>query len=94
MKCWSVFVLCLAGLAACAAEPRWVNPGQPAARTSADLAACRRSADRDLGPGAYQAPGEERTSDPMRMAEHSQTLRRFDSLVAECMQDKGYTAAK
>jgi len=83
---------CLA-LAACAAAPEWVNPELPAVRQGSDLTACRRLADREIAPGAATEPGAERSSDPMKMFDRIDTGRRFDSLVADCMTDRGYHRA-
>lgn len=77
-------------LAACAAAPGWINPELPAARQGADLTACRRMADRDIGPGAASDPGPDRSGDPMKMVDRMETGRRYDSLVADCMADLGY----
>jgi hypothetical protein len=77
-------------LAGCAGSTGWVNPSVPQDRWGADLSACRRDAEDEFGPGAYLPPGQERTSSPMTLVDRTRTTERFDSLVAECMQAKGY----
>lgn len=94
MKLNTAILLATAGLAACAtAAPAWVNPDLPQGRASADLAACRRLADRDMGQDLFQQP-DERSSDPMKLVDRSRSQQRFESLVADCMEDKGYHPAK
>jgi hypothetical protein len=84
----------LAGLAACAGDTGWVNPLLPKDQADTDLAACRRQAEDSLGPSAYMAPGEERTGDPMKLADQARNGKRFDALVASCMAAKGYRRVK
>ena len=85
-----VLLAMLFTLAACAGSSVWTNPSVPRQQWSADLAACRRQADQDLGPGAYIPPGDERNSSPMTMVDRTGNAKRFDALVGNCMIDKGY----
>jgi hypothetical protein len=77
-------------LVACASSPTWTNPDVPKARWSADLSACRRMADDQLGPEAYVTPGDERTGDPMKLADRTRNTKHFEAAVADCMEAKGY----
>lgn len=78
----------------CAGDPGWVNPALPKDRWSYDLGACRREAEDDLGPDVAMTPGDERSSDPMKLVEQSRNAKRFDALVGTCMREKGYRPAK
>ncbi len=82
----------LAAMVACSGSPDWKNPDKPRAQWDADLADCRRESERDMGPGAGIAPGSEAAEreDPMQIAKDSSVRSRFDSLVADCMDRKGY----
>ncbi|HIJ38121.1 MAG TPA: hypothetical protein HPP80_04415 [Rhodospirillaceae bacterium] len=81
--------LCL-GLAACASPDRWTAADRSAVEQRADLSACRREADRQIGRTSYFEPGSERSSDPMKMVDSMEAGRRFDALVSGCMEDLGY----
>ncbi len=94
MRHFALLLLSLPILAGCAGSPGWVNPALPQDRWSADWSACRREAEESLGPSAYVDPGNERTSNPMQMADQARNAKRFDALVAACMTDKGYHRAK
>lgn len=85
--------LAFLGLAACAASPQWINPERSAARQGADLTACRRQADRDIGPGAASEPGGDRSGNPMKLVEGVENGRRYEALVADCMEGLGYRRA-
>jgi hypothetical protein len=83
----------LSVLAACASDPAWVNPAVPKDQWSRDLRACRRAADQEVGRGNDVAP-DDRSSNPMRLAEQADVRKQFDSSVAGCMEDRGYHPAK
>ena len=71
-------LLSLLLLSACAPE---LSP-----RGSADLAACRRSADRSMGRDASIDPASEHSvSDPMGMVQREQTRSPYQTMVDQCM---------
>jgi hypothetical protein len=77
-------------LSACAGTPGWSNPNLPKERAGADYAACRRASEAELGMGNYEPPGDERTGDPVRLAEREHLRKRFTAMVGACMRAKGY----
>lgn len=94
MRRFAFLLLSLPALAGCAGSPGWANPAVPQDRWSTDLGACRQEAEDSLGPSAYVDPGNERTSNPMQMADQTRNAKRFEALVAGCMAEKGYHRAK
>jgi hypothetical protein len=94
MRRLTLAIVLLPILVGCAGGTGWVNPLLPKERWDEDLSACRHGADESLGPSAYVTPGDERTSNPMKLVDQTQNAKRFDSLVASCMASKGYRRAK
>lgn len=89
-----LLLLLLPLMAACAGDPRWVNPSLPKEHMSSDLADCRHLADREFGRSPLSDAGTERTGDPMKLVDRTQDQKRFNALVGMCMEDKGYQPAK
>jgi hypothetical protein len=88
------FFLSLPILVGCAGDSGWTNPALPRDRMITDLSACREEAEDTLGPSAYVEPGDERSSDPMKMVDRTRNAKHFDALVASCMTAKGYRHPK
>lgn len=77
-------------LSGCAHSARWQNSRLPPEQASADERACRRSAEEDMGQQAYRSPGTENSDSPMQMVDRSEQRQHFKTLVAECMERRGY----
>lgn len=90
-------------LASCAPTVSWVKPGANDAQMRADLAACRRAADREVAPDYDRridrdvdrdtGPGGGR-GNPLDGAERQQAKRDLDRQTAACMMEQGYAKAK
>ncbi len=80
-------------LAACSQSGGWKNPSLPPGQAQADERVCRREAEEDMGPQAYSAPGSEKYDTPMQMVDRSEQRAHFATLVADCMERKGYRRA-
>ena len=81
-------------LVACAGGGGWNNPNLPPGQESADEMACRRESEQDMGPQAYISPGSDKMDSPMQMVDRSELRHQFVSMVAECMERKGYRQNK
>ncbi len=88
-----LLLLSLLALTACASKPDWAKPSASPERTSADYAACRRYADKQMPMTAYVDP-DDRSSDPMRQMDRDDNRKQFGSYVALCMEEKGYRRVK
>lgn len=99
-------IILLAVLAACAPAQRWRNPNLPENLWSSDETQCRREAERDLGPDAYEPPGGSQApgnyqalgnqggNNPIDFAQRSDNRKQFDRQVASCMERKGYVEVR
>jgi hypothetical protein len=83
-------LLALVLLAGCAHSGSWHNPNLPPAQAKSDEATCRRFAEEDMGQQAYSSPGTENSDSPMQMVDRSEQRKHFKTLVADCMERKGY----
>jgi len=84
-------VLLLLLVTACSGGPEWANRSLPPGQEPIDERACRQSAGADMDePQNYTAPGSEKYDTPMQMVDRSERRAQFDSLVANCMELKGY----
>jgi hypothetical protein len=94
MRRFALLLIGLPILAGCAGDSGWTNPKLPKDQADTDLSACRGKAENELGPSAYIAPGDERTSNPMKMVDQTNNAKLFETLVASCMAAKGYRHPK
>jgi len=83
------FVLLLLVAAGCSGT-HWTNPALPPGQAQIDERECRHSAEEDMGPLIYFPPGTQEYDSPMQMVDRSEQHQRFASLVADCMERKGY----
>ena len=86
-------LLLLLIFAGCAHPAEWTNAAFSPGQRDADETECRRTSEADLGPSAYTPPGSERFDTPLQMVDRSETRGRFDAMVTECMELKGYRRA-
>jgi len=85
----------LVSLAACAGDVPWNNPNLPRKMAEHDYTQCRRYADSQTGSGSGGGYfDDQRSSDPMGMADRAVSRREFDALISACMRDKGYFPKK
>ncbi|HVI53301.1 MAG TPA: hypothetical protein VM661_18985 [Candidatus Sulfotelmatobacter sp.] len=90
-----VAIAAFATLTACAGEVPWVNPNLPRKMAEHDYMDCRHYADSEVGTGAGGGYfDDERSSDPMSMADRAVTRRQMDGIINACMRDKGYFPKK
>ena len=88
-------------VAACSLFTSWRNPNLPASQAAADERLCRQEAEADMGPQSYSPPGGDRPQTesalaqvqdaPMQLADRDDIQHQFYSLVAHCMERKGYS---
>lgn len=83
----------LLAAAACSSGPGWVNASRTSGQAEADLSACRKVANSELGPEEYIPPGMGTTGDPMKLVDQSNMRKHYDRLVASCMVGYGYRRA-
>ena len=80
--------------AGCAPSVPWVNPELPKSQAEADYAQCRNAADGQFGERDYAVAADDRSSNPMHMAEQSDNRERFRRYVSACMRALGYFPQK